>query len=285
VTEVADEAAGEELLRSEEVDAVIVPSDDQLGFAIQVLEGAPTELMLLLSATPEVQVLDPDAPNPFLAYLVAFGFGIVFFMSAITFGGAIASSVVEEKQTRVVEILLATVPARTLLAGKVLGNSVLAFGQILAISALAAVGLMLSGQAILLAGIGPAVAWFVVFFAVGFVLLAAMFAAAASLVSRLEDVNSVISPVTMLVMLPYFLIIFFRDNPVVLGVMSYVPFSAPVGMPMRVFLGAAQWWEPLVSLAIVVALTLLIVALGARVYANSLLRMGGRVKLLDALRA
>ena len=52
----------------------------------------------------------------------------------------------------------------------------------------------------------------------------------------------------MLVMIPYFLVIFFNDNPTVLAIMSYVPFSAPVGMPMRVFLGIAEWWEPFLSL-------------------------------------
>ena len=77
---------------------------------------------------PTVELLEPAATDPILAYLVAFGFGLVFFMSAITFGTTIAQSVVEEKQTRVVEILLSTVSARALLTGKVIGNSVLAFG-------------------------------------------------------------------------------------------------------------------------------------------------------------
>ena len=63
----------------------------------------------------------------------------------------------------------------------------------------------------------------------------------------------------MLVMIPYFLIIFFNDDPTVLTIMSYVPFSAPVGMPMRVFLGDAQWWEPFLSLAILLATTALAV--------------------------
>ncbi len=67
--------------------------------------------------------------------------------------------------------------------------------------------------------------------------------------------------------------------------MSYVPFSAPVGMPMRLFLGEAQWWEPLVSLAVLIATTAVVVALGSRIYSNSLLRTGSRVKLREALRA
>jgi ABC-2 type transport system permease protein len=66
--------------------------------------------------------------------------------------------------------------------------------------------------------------------------------------------------------------------------MSYVPFSAPVGMPVRIFLGSAEWWEPLLSLVVLAAATVGAVLLGSRIYANSLLRMGGRVKLGDALR-
>ena len=100
------------------------------------------------------------------------------------------------------------------------------------------------------------------------------------MVSRQEDIGSTTIPLTMLIMAPYFLVIFFNDNPLVLTIMSYVPFSAPVGMPMRLFLGEAQWWEPiLVSLAILIATCVGAILVGARIYQNSLLRMGARVKL------
>jgi ABC-2 type transport system permease protein len=66
--------------------------------------------------------------------------------------------------------------------------------------------------------------------------------------------------------------------------MSYVPFSAPVAMPLRLYLGQAQWWEPLISLAVLVATCAGAIWVGARIYRNSLLRMGARVKLAEALR-
>jgi ABC-2 type transport system permease protein len=138
-------------------------------------------------------------------------------------------------------------------------------------------------QTALLQGLGGPIAWFAVFFLFGFILLAALFAAAASMVSRMEDVGSTTTPLTMLIMAPYFLVIFFNDNPLVLAIMSYVPFSAPVGMPMRIFLGQAQWWEPLLSLVILMATCVAAILVGARIYQNSLLRMGGRVKLKEAL--
>lgn len=287
VTTVGSVDAAKKLVRSGKVDAAIIPdasAKSPNGIAVIALESAPTEVVSALSITPTVTLLTPPRQNPFLGYIVAVGFGVVFLMSAVTFGGTISQSVVEEKQTRVVEILMSTIPARTLLAGKILGNTLLAFGQIAAIAALAAIGMLASGQDLLLADIGPSLLWFVVFFVFGFVLLAALYSAAAALVSRQEDIGAVTSPIMMLVMIPYFLVIFFNDNSLVLGIMSYVPFSAPIGMPMRLFLGTAQWWEPLLSLAILLVVTAGTTLLGARIYSNSLLRTGTRVKLSEALR-
>jgi ABC-2 type transport system permease protein len=298
-----DLAAAEQLLRDDEVDAIIAPtaavqgagltegsagsanaSAAGLDVTVIGLDQAPNSVANALSIQPPTAILEPAAADPLLAYFVAFGFGIVFFFAAITFGSTIAASVVEEKQTRIVEILLSTVSSRQMLTGKVVGNSILAFGQIILIAAIAILGLAVTGQRILLGGLGPSVLWFVLFFAVGFIMLAALFAATAATVSRSEDVGGVTTPVTMLVMIPYFLIIFFNDNPTVLTIMSYVPFSAPVGMPMRVFLEQVQWWEPIVSLLILAASAALAIVIGERVYRNSLLRTGARVPFLQALK-
>lgn len=279
-----DRAEAEQLLRSGDVEAAVVPDENSpVGVAIVALDGPPLELVQLLSIAPRVELLDPAATNPFVAYLVALAFGLVFFVSAMTFGMTIAQSVVEEKQTRVIEILLAAIPTRALLTGKILGTSALAVAQIVLIAAIAGVGAAVTGQLSVLPDIGPAVAWFGVFFLVGFVLLAALFAATGALVSRQEDIGSTTTPVTMLVMIPYFLVIFLNGNPLVVGIMSYVPFSAPIAMPLRIFLGDAQWWEPLLALGILVATTVLLIALAARIYDRSLLKLGARVSWREAL--
>jgi len=284
VTDAADRAEAEALVESGDVDAAIVTdSSSPLGFAIVADDSAPTQLMLKLSVLPPVELLNPDSTDGALRYLVAIGFGVVFLLAASLFGGTIAQSVVEEKQTRVVELLISAIPVRSLLAGKVIGNTILAMGQILVLAGIAIVGLTVTGQGAILQGLGGPIAWFAIFFLFGFVLLAALFAAAAAMVSRQEDIGSTTMPLTMLIMAPYFLVIFFNDNPTVLAIMSYVPFSAPVGMPMRLFLGEAQWWEPLLSLAILIATCVGAILVGARIYENSLLRMGGRVKLREAL--
>jgi ABC-2 type transport system permease protein len=154
-----------------------------------------------------------------------------------------------------------------------------------ALVAIAVVGLSVSGQSAVLSGLGGPMVWFAVYFLFGFVLLAALFAGAAAMVSRQEDIGSTTMPLTMLILAPYILVILFNDNPVVLGVMSYVPFSAPVAMPLRLYLGSAQWWEPLLSLVLLVATCVAAVLIGSKIYRNSLLRMGARVKLAEALRA
>ncbi|GGC00291.1 ABC transporter permease [Cellulomonas carbonis] len=284
--EVADEAAAIALVESGEVSAAVLPADDDdAGAAVRIvaLSENPSGLVMALAEQPEVELLEPPRADEAVRYLVSFGFGLVFLISATGFGSTIAQNTVQEKQSRVVELLLATVSARALLAGKILGNSVLAFTQTAAIAAVAVAALAVTGQDEVLGMVGAPLVWFVLFFLVGFVLLASIYAASASLVSRMEDVGTVLSPVMMLTMAPYFLVVFFNDNPTVLTIMSYVPFSAPVGMPVRLFLGEAAWWEPLVSLVVLGVTTVGVILLGATIYDRSLLRTGPRVRLREAL--
>ncbi|UZN04274.1 ABC transporter permease [Cellulomonas sp. S1-8] len=283
VSDVADRDAAEQAVRDGDVDAAVVPGDGPLGVEVIAMDAAPQEVLDALTEAPEVVLLEPAAAEGGIRYLVTFGFGLVFMMSAIGFGSTIAQNTVTEKQTRIVEILLSAVPARALLAGKILGNSALALGQTAAIAAVSVLALVVTGQDDVLTMIGTPIVWFVVFFAIGFVLLAAIFAASASLVSRIEDTGVVLQPAIWLTMLPYFLVVFFNDNATVLTVMSYVPFSAPVGMPVRLFLGEAAWWEPLLSLALLAAACLGVIAIAARIYERSVLRMGGRVRVREVL--
>ena len=278
-----DDAIG--MVEDQSVDAAVVPEEAAGPYPYKIVakDSYPETLVALLSVSPTVELLDETPENPLLRYFVALGFGIVFLMAASMFGSTIAQSVVEEKQTRVVELLIAAIPVRTLLAGKVLGNTVLAMAQIVALALVAVVGLSVSGQSVALTGLGGPIAWFAVFFLFGFILLAALFAAGGAMVSRQEDIGSTTTPLTMLILAPYFLVIFFNDNPVVLSVMSYVPFSAPVAMPLRIYLGQAAWWEPPLSLALLIATCVAAVLVGSRIYENAILRMGGRVKLREAL--
>ncbi|MBO0983784.1 ABC transporter permease [Rathayibacter sp. SD072] len=283
ITEVATRADAEDLVRDGAVDAALVPDDSAVGFSVVALDEAPEGLVSSLSVSPAVELLDASETPSGLRTLIGLAFGLVFMLAVLGSGATIMQNTVQEKQSRIVEILLAAVPARALLAGKILGNSVIGVGTAAAIAAAAALGLAVTGQTELLDLLSAPLIWFVVFFVFGFVLVASVFAAGAALVSRQEDTGSVMTPAMMLVMVPYFGVVLFGDNALVMTILSYVPFSAPVAMPVRLFFGEADWWEPLVSLALLIVATTAVMAVASTIYTNSLLRMGSRVKLREAL--
>ncbi|AMT92426.1 ABC transporter permease [Brevibacterium linens] len=282
---VADVDEAKALINSEKVEAAVVESGDSpTGVAVLSLRSAPESLIGSLSLTPEVELLDPDAPDPALTYFIGLGLGLVFFMAAMTFGNTIASSVVEEKQSRIVEILLASTSARVLMFGKVIACTILAFAQIglTAIAVLA--GAAISGNDLVLGKVAEPIAWFIPLFIVGFIMVAALYAAAASMVSRTEDLPSTSTRIMMLIFLPYMGVIIFSSNETVMAVLSYIPFSAAVAVPMRVFLGTIEWWEPLVSLLILIVTTLLALLLATRIFERSILKSGPKLSWGQALK-
>ena len=274
------------LVTAEEVEAAVVESPDSpTGLAVLSLRSAPESLIASLSLTPEVELLDPDAPDPTLTSFIGLGLGLVFFMAAMTFGNTIASSVVEEKQSRIVEILLASTSARVLMFGKVIACTILAFAQIGLTAVAVMTGAAISGNDLVLGKVAEPIAWFVPLFVVGFVMVAALYAAAASMVSRPEDLASTSMPIMMLIFLPYMGVIIFSSNEAVMAVLSYIPFSAAVAVPMRVFLGTIEWWEPLVSLAVLIITTLLALLLATRIFEGSILRSGPKLSWGQALKS
>ena len=283
--QVADVDEAKALITSEEVESAVVESEaSPPGVAGRSRRSAPEYLIWALSLPPEVELLDPDAPDPALTYFIGLGLGLVFFMAAMTFGNTIASSVVEEKQSRIVEILLASTSARVLMFGKVIACTILAFAQIglTAIAVLA--GAAISGNDLVLGKVAEPIAWFVPLFIVGFVMVAALYAAAASMVSRTEDLPSTSTPIMMLIFLPYMGVIIFSSNETVMAVLSYIPFSAAVAVPMRVFLGTIAWWEPLVSLLILIITTVLALLLATRIFERSILKSGPKLSWGQALK-
>jgi ABC-2 type transport system permease protein len=280
----SDVEAAEQLVRDEEVDAAVVPDpsgESATGVLVVAMDDAPTDVLAQLSTAPPVSLLDAADVGQGVRQLVIMVFSLVFLMFAMG-GSAIAQSTVIEKQTRIVEILVATVPVRALLAGKIVGHALLTLGQVLVLAVAAPIALALGGQMELLEVMAPALGWFVPFLCVGFVLLAAMWAVAGSLVSRQEDLASSMGLVMMLVIGPYFAVVFFSDNQAVMTALSYVPFSAAIAMPVRLFAGEAATWEALLSLGVLAGTVVLIVLLASRVYAGSLLQTGGKMALSKA---
>ncbi|MEV8514573.1 ABC transporter permease [Dactylosporangium sp. NPDC051484] len=273
----------ERLVRDGDADAAVVDKGAQP--EVLAMKSAPNDVVRALSSAPEVRLLNPDAVNEVAAFLVPAMFALVFFFTSLTFGIQIAQSVIEEKQTRMVEILVAAVPVRALLIGKVAAGGILALAQVALIALVSVAGAQFTDDAgSLLPLLAPAMSWFVPFFVLGFVVLAALWAAVGALVNRLEDLGNAGMPVQLAVMLPFFLVIFLNDNPVAMRVLSYVPLSAPTAMPVRLFNGDAAGWEPFVALALLALAATGALLAGARIYEGSLLRTNGRTSWAAAWR-
>jgi ABC-2 type transport system permease protein len=284
VQEVSTVEAAEDLVRADEVRAAIVPDTtgkSASGVRVVALDDEPEGVVAALTTAPPVQLLDQSEVSKDEQGIVIQVFAVVFLI--FTMGGvAIAQSTVTEKQTRIVEILVSTIPVRALLAGKIIGHALLNIGQVAILAVAAPIALGIGGHEELLTLMAPALGWFVPFMLLGFVLLAAIWAVAGSVVSRQEDLGSTTGLVMLLVLGPYFAVSFFADDPTVMTVLSYVPFSAAVAMPVRFFAGEAQLWEPLLSLGLLAGAVVLIVLLASRLYSGSLLHTGGKVALKKA---
>ncbi|GIM89904.1 ABC transporter permease [Paractinoplanes toevensis] len=278
IVEVPDAAAAERLVRDGDVEAAVVP-----GPGVIALDERPDEVVEALSTAPEVQLLDELPYNPALAILVPLAIAMLCYLTSLLFGLQIAQSVVEEKATRIVEILVSSVSPRALLAGKVAAMSILAFAQIALLAVVTVVGLKVTGSdAGLLDVIAPALGWFLPFFVLGFVMLATIWAGVGALAARQEDLGSTSGTAQMVVLIPFFAVIFLRDNPAALTVLSYVPLSSPMAMPIRIFQQDAAGWEPFVALGIVAVTAALLLAVGARIYEGSLLRTNTRTSIAAA---
>jgi ABC-2 type transport system permease protein len=275
---VADDAAAEQQVRDGAAAAAVVTGPEVLA-----MRETPKDLVQALSVSPHTRLLDPNAVNPALAFLVPYAIAFVFFFTNLLFGMQIAQSVTEEKQSRIVEILVAGVPVRALLAGKVAAMTLLSFCQVTLLGIVALIGARLAGvDRGVLHLLGPAVGWFLPFYAIGFVMLATLWAAVGALAGQQQDLQGTSLPVQLTVMAPFILVLALHSHVTALTFMSYFPLSAPLAMPVRLFGGHIAWWEPFAGLLILAATAALMLLLGSRLYEGSLLRTNGRTSWATA---
>jgi ABC-2 type transport system permease protein len=302
---VADAQAAEALVRDGDADAALLPADDgfeivgddEVDTALEASVGAAAGQAVVRQnaeeqgvdlaalnrgASVEKRLLDPNAAESDARSGIAFAFALVFLFTAIGFGMTIAQSVTREKESRVVEILAAAVPIRSLLWGKILGNTALALGQLLLIVGVGMAGLGVTGRGDLLAGVTGAVIWYVAFFVLGFLALAALWSVAGSLASRQEDLQSTTLPGQMLLFVPYFVAALGSEG--VKTVVSMLPIVSTMVMPGRMAEGPVPWWQVAVAIGTTVLAAVVFVRLGSRLYERTLLRTGGKIGYRDALR-
>jgi ABC-2 type transport system permease protein len=248
-------------------------------------QEAGTSVEALLEGTAVSTVDLAEAPEQAvpegMLFLLGFGFAMVFYFAALMFGMQIAASVVEEKQSRIVEILAAAIPVRDLLIGKVLGNTLLALGQMALIVVTLLVGLTFVDLDVSLPGLGLAIAWYLPFFLLGFLALACVWAAAGALASRTEDLQATTLPLTMV--LVAFLLLGINLEGVWRTVASFVPIMSTILMPVRVLEGGVPWWEPALALVLVALFSYLTVHLGSRLYRRALLHTSGSLSWRRAM--
>jgi ABC-2 type transport system permease protein len=307
---IADRAAAEAGLEDGSLDAVLVDGErllaqreapDPLASAVQtavVADGIRStleendvpanQIAQILNPTPvPIETLEPQDPNRETNSTVAFITVVLLYGQLFGYGFWVATGVIEEKASRVVEILLSTIRARQLLAGKILGIGALGLLQLVAIAAYSIVLASLTGALDIpthaLGTAALAIGWFVL----GFAFYASLFAVAGALVSRMEELQNAIVPLNLVILVSFFLSIGATSDPssTLARIASLVPFSSALCMPVRIALGSATPLEIVASLVITIGSTALLIPLAARVYSGAVLRTGARVKLRDAWRS
>jgi ABC-2 type transport system permease protein len=256
----------------------------------EVLTGAGVDTAALQAAQtpPTVRALAPPEEGADARLLIANVGAVLILIGIFSFGYTVLTGVVEEKQSRVVEVVLSTVLPRDLLMGKVLGIGLLGLVQ-LAVFVVAGIVAASFTQDFEIPATTPAAAvQLVLWFILGYTLYATALGVLGALASRMEEASNASTPVTMVAMVSYFVAIFAVLNDprsVVAIVATFVPLAAPFVVPMRVALGAITPLE--IALAAVVTLVAIYVlfVVGGRVYSGAALQTAGRMRLRDAWRS
>jgi ABC-2 type transport system permease protein len=302
-------AAGERAVRDGDIDVLVVDgrrlewqrrADGKLqtivSSAIQVVTIqqraiaagiAPAELTTLVAPVPVVNVVlgrvaGRSADDETAAYLIS----LVLFFAVSSYGGMVLSGVVEEKSSRVVEVLLARIPARSLLAGKITGIGLLGLAQVAVTGVVALVAIAMTDLTDIPAARDSVIVWAVVWFILGYALIATAFGVLGSLASRAEDASSLTTPLIVVLIAGYFVSFAAIGSPGTwwARLASWFPLTAPFAMPNRIAMGATTWWDPYLAIVLTLLAIAGLIALGGRIYAHAVLHTGRVLRLGEAWR-
>ncbi|TCP56519.1 ABC-2 type transport system permease protein [Tamaricihabitans halophyticus] len=311
--QVPDADTGREQVADGELDVLVsgspstlrVLADSQLDESLRNVLNGLTRQQVLAAKLAEAGVEDPGATlgsvytsqvrvdylNPPDADLdqrlvVGLVLAVLLYMSVITYGMQVATGVVEEKSSRIVELLLATVRPWQLLLGKVAGIGTVGLCQLAIVGV---VGLTLTSVTGVLTVSGVtagALLWGLVWYLLGFFLYATVFAAAGSLVSRQEETQQVTGPMMAILVIGFVIgfnvLLQGATSSLAVG-LSLVPLLSPIMMPARIAMGLAPAWQIAVAILGTLAMIALVTWLAGKIYGNAVLRTGSRVKLREAL--
>ncbi len=209
---------------------------------------------------------------------------LLLYMAIAVYGGFVLTGVVEEKSSRVVEVLLSRVPPSSLLGGKIAGIGLAGLAQFLTVAAAAAVTLLVSRPSGVPPGTYAAIPMLVVWFVLGFAFYSTLYGSLGSLASRSEDAQAAAAPVLALGAGIYVLAIMAIGNPGAgwVTIVSLLPPTAPVIMPLRAALVNVPAWQTAVAAVLMLAAIYGLLRVGARLYQNAVLHTGARLRLREA---
>lgn len=307
-----DVAAAEAAVEAEDIDAALVDGSDLVVATTGGFGGSGLERLLQQAAATQqledmvgqersqevISALTGDAltvraltgqdsaENEGRAW-IAYGSLILTYMIVFTYGMYALTGVTEEKSNRVIELLLATARPWQLLAGKILGIGALGLTQFTVTVIAAMVAIRVTGAFDLPAVPVDMVAALLLWVVVGFGIYLVLCGAAGALASKTEDAQNAMSPISTMAALSFFLSFVVLSNPggTVAVVGTFVPFTAPFVIPIRMAFNALPLWQHLVAIAIAIATIVILVRFGGRVYAGGALQFGGRVKWREAFRS
>jgi ABC-2 type transport system permease protein len=261
----------------------------QIQTVVEEQGQAAADIISIITSDPlEVSTLSRGDPAQGESQTVIAYFGLLLlYLAVLLYGTWILTGITEEKSNRVVEVLLSSARPWQILGGKILGIGSLGLVQLLGTLAVAVVALRVTG-AFDLPPIGTAaILNLLLWFVVGFLIYAVLLGAAGSLVSRMEDANTIAMPVNMVVIVAFFVSLAALNNPdgVVAVVSTLIPFTAPFVVPVRAALDAIPTWQYIVALVISIASIAVLTVLAGRIYSGGLLRYGARVGIRDAWRS
>lgn len=245
------------------------------------------ETLLLPALRVRVEALDGGGGGS-SGLAVATAGVVVLFVVISSYGQWVLTGVLEEKANRVVELVVAAIPLRRLLAGKIAGIGLLGLAQLVLLIAIGlGAGVLLDLFELPRTAAATAV-WAIVWFLLGYAFYAVIFAAAGSLVSRQEEAQAAAMPIALgavAVYLATFVVVIPWPESTAARVLSFLPPAAPIAFPARIALDAVAPWEPFLGAALMAAAVYGVVRLAARVYAGALLNSGARLGWRQAWRA
>jgi ABC-2 type transport system permease protein len=227
-------------------------------------------------------------------FALVFGIGFVMYLSILMYGQVVLGAVIEEKETRIAEILFSSVKPFTLMMGKLVGVSLVALTQLtiwgIAFSAFALYGVNVLASRGMKASI-PSVPfshfiYFGLFFLLGYFIYATIYALVGSMVTTAQEGGQLAMPIILILVVSFYL--FFPvsrspDSPFAFWV-SMIPFSAPVAMLVRIVTQTPPFWQIALSLVIGFGSVLVIMWIASRVYRVGMLMYGKRASIPEALR-